>query len=73
MSSAGTLVYKETFLIIFESYSVQDGLTNPIYEFVPSDYSFVERPERIDKPRNFQLALRLKPGWKNWAKVCLQG
>ena len=60
--------YKETFLIVggFHYPKTLDTL----YEFVPSNYSWIERSEKLKKGRFGHLSLPLKSGWKEKAKVC---
>ena len=63
--------YGETFLIVGGLESAEDNaLSDAIYEFVPSDYIWIERSEKLKKAKAGHLSLPLKSGWKRKAKVC---
>ena len=65
---AGNAVeYKETFFIVGGN---NPDYSNTVYEFVPSDYTWIERSEKLKKRRNDHLSLPLKSGWEKHAKVC---
>ena len=63
--------YKETFLIVggLDRDSWRRDL-DTLYEFVPSNYGWLERSEKLKKGRSHHLSLPLKSGWKERAKVC---
>ena len=63
--------YQETFLVVggYDSDSRQRYL-DTIYEFVPSNYSWIERSEKLKNGIYRHVSLPLKHGWKEKAKVC---
>ena len=63
--------YKETFLIV-GGYDTESNTRNldTVFEFVPSNYTWIERSEKLNKGRYSHLSFPLKSGWKPKAKVC---
>ena len=72
IQDAGYVVgYKDSFLIVGGWDRVSDGgFIDTIYEFVPSNYGWIERSEKLEKRVFGHLSLPLKSGWKEKAKVC---
>ena len=63
--------YKETFLIVGGwDFNSRPRFLDTLYEFVPSDYTWIERSEKLKQRRANHLSLPLKSGWKEKAKVC---
>ena len=64
--------YKDTFLIVGGMYYIDSDQrpSDAIYQFVPSDYSWIKRSERLGMGRWDHLSLPLKLGWEEKAKVC---
>ena len=69
ISYARYVDYKETFLIV-GGYDGAWADFDTIYEFVPSNYSLVERSEKLVMGRDQHLSLALKSGWREKANIC---
>ena len=61
--------YKETVLIV-GGFDLDSGSLDTLYEFVPSNYGWIEKSEKLYKRRQNHLSLPLKYGWKEKARVC---
>ena len=71
MDARNTVKYKDTFIVVggFDHYSNPRYL-DTLYEFVPFDYSWIERSEKLTRIIKNHLSLPLKSGWKEHANVC---